>query len=62
MMAIGNAIQSGTNVHVFDDKGKRLFIRIGVLHGFTAGTVIVRQGAVLHTFDAKGTRLSIIRG
>ena len=57
-MAIGNAVQKGGMVYVYDPKGRQLCAKSGELHGFTGGTVVIRKGSMLYTYDEKGRQLS----
>ena len=59
-MAIGSAIERGSLIQVFDERGRTLFSKArgagpedGLL-GFTSSTVTVRFGSVIHTYDEKG--------
>lgn len=55
-MAIGNAVQRGSQIYVYDEKGRQLFIQSGTLHGFTSGTVVVRSGNMLRTYNERGSQ------
>jgi hypothetical protein len=63
-MAIGSAVQRGSLVYVYDEKGNRLTSLLAGqgpqdgLQGYTSATVSVRRGALLHTYDERGRRLS----
>ena len=59
-MAIGSAIERGSLIQVFDERGRTLFSKAkgsgpkdGLL-GFTGSTVTVRFGSVIHTYDEHG--------
>lgn len=58
-MAIGNAVQKGTWVYVYDERGRALKTLAGELHGFTGTTVVIRRGTWLYTFDEKGRQLAL---
>ena len=59
-MAIGNALQRGNFVHVYDERGRQLtMIPAGSgpqdgLKGYTAATVNVRRGGFIYTHDERG--------
>ena len=63
-MAIGNAVQRGSIVHVYDEKGRQLTtLSAGNgaedgLKGYTGATVNVRRGAFVYTYDEKGRQTS----
>jgi hypothetical protein len=63
-MAIGNAIQKGAFVYIYDEKGRQLAtVSSGAgandgLKGYTGSTVNVRRGAYIYTHDEKGRQLS----
>jgi hypothetical protein len=59
-MAIGNAVQRGSSVYVYDDRGQYLFTKAtgsgssdGVA-GYTGSSVSVRVGNLVKTYDDKG--------
>jgi hypothetical protein len=62
-MAIGNAVEKGSYVYVYDEKGKQLFTTskgAGAndgLKGYTATTVNVRKGAYIYSFNEKGSQI-----
>ena len=57
---IGSALERGSLIVVYDDKGMSLFSKEkgsgpqDGLIGFTGSTVTVRHGSVVYTFDVKG--------
>lgn len=59
-MAIGNAVQRGTTVYVYDEKNHQIFtVPAGNgpkdgLKGYTSGTVNVQRGTTIYTYDIKG--------
>ena len=64
-MAIGNAIQKGSFIYVYDEKGRQLAsIAAGNaakgdgLTGYTSTTVNVKRGSFIYTYDAKGRQIS----
>lgn len=64
-MAIGNAVQRGSFVYIYDEKGRQIGsvsagnVRNGDgLTGYTSGTVNVRRGAFIYTFNEKGRQIS----
>lgn len=61
IMAIGSAIERGSLIVVFDERGMTLFSKArgngpndGLL-GFTSSTVTARYGSVIYTYDETGT-------
>ena len=63
-MAIGSAVQRGSLVYVYDEKGRRLtsllagqVLKDG-LQGYTSSTVSVRRGSLIYTYDERGRPLS----
>jgi len=66
-MVIGNVVQRGSLVYVYDPKGRVLTIlsangnRPGDgLKGYTASTVNIQQGPVVTTYDERGRQISMI--
>jgi len=63
-MAIGNAVQKGSFVYVYDEKGKQIAtISAGSgkddgLKGYTASTVNIKRGSFIYTYDEKGRQKS----
>jgi hypothetical protein len=62
-MAIGSAIERGSMIVVFDERGMTLFSKArgsgpkdGLL-GFSSSTVTVRFGSIIYTYDQKGITL-----
>jgi hypothetical protein len=59
-MAIGNAVQRGSSVYVYDEEGHYLYAKAtgsgssDGLAGYTGSTVSVRVGNVVKTYDDKG--------
>lgn len=59
-MTIGSAVQKGTTVYIYDEKGHQIAnVSAGSgkedgLKGYTSTTVTVRRGTTLYTFDEKG--------
>lgn len=64
IMAIGNAVERGSIIVVFDESGKQIFtIPNGSgsndgLKGYTSNTVNVRRGSTIITFNDKGRQIS----
>lgn len=57
IMAIGNAVASGTLVKIFDEKGKQLSavsLYGGTLIGFTSNTINIKRGTRIYMYDEKG--------
>jgi hypothetical protein len=60
---IGSAIERGSLICVFDEKGMTLFQKVrgsgpkdGLL-GFSGSTVTARFGSIIYTYDEKGMTL-----
>lgn len=59
-MAIGNAVQRGSFVYVYDENNRQIAsIPAGSgkddgLKGYTGSTVNVRRGSFIYTYDEKG--------
>ena len=64
-MAIGNAVQRGSLVYVYDERGRQLaMLQSGSgpqdgLKGYTGAAVSVRRGGLVYTCDEKGRQLSM---
>ena len=63
-MAIGNAVQRGGFVYVYDEKGRQLSALAAGngqqdgLKGYTGATVSIRRGGFVYTYDERGHQLS----
>jgi hypothetical protein len=64
-MTIGNAIQKGSVVYVYDEKGRQIAsIPAGNaakgdgLTGYTSTTVNVKKGSLIYTYNEKGRQIS----
>lgn len=63
-MAIGNVIQRGFTVYVYDENNKQLYTKYGGsgpnegLKGYTSSTVNIQKGHTIYTYDAKGKQIS----
>lgn len=63
-MAVGNAIQRGGFVYVYDEKGRQLSaLAAGSgpadgLKGYTGATVNIQRGSFIYTYDERGRQLS----
>lgn len=51
-MAIANAVQRGSSVYVYDEKGRQLTVLSGELHGYTGSSAI-------YTYDERGRQQSV---
>lgn len=56
-MAIGCAVERGSLVYVYDEKGRQLYSKPGKLHGYTATTVSIQRANTIYTFDERGRQL-----
>jgi len=60
-MAIGSAVQKGSSVYIYDERGSQIGV-VGAgsgrppdgLVGFTGTTVSVRKGSSIYMYDEKG--------
>jgi hypothetical protein len=55
-MAIANAIQKGSSVFIYDEKGRQtgsVAVKDG-LYGFTSASVSIRSGSTIFMYDEKG--------
>lgn len=65
-MAIGSAVQRGSIVIVYDEKGRQLFtLSAGLeskngLVGYTSGNVSIRRGSVIYTYNERGQQVSTV--
>ncbi|QCP47889.1 hypothetical protein FAZ95_01030 [Trinickia violacea] len=63
-MAIGSAVQRGSFVYIYDEKGRQLrSLSAGNgpqygLKGYTSGTVNIRRGSFTFTYDERGRQKS----
>lgn len=56
-MAIASAVQRGSVVHVFNERGVTMFTISGTLVGFTASTVTVKRGSNSFTCNDRGVTM-----
>jgi hypothetical protein len=65
-MAIGNAVQQGSFVYIYDEAGRQTgTVSCGHgandgLKGYTSTTVSIRSGAFIHTYDVNGRQVSTV--
>lgn len=63
-MAIGNAVQKGSFVYIYDERGHQIgTVNAGSgkndgLTGYTSSTVNVRRGSFIYTYNEKGRQIS----
>jgi len=63
-MSIGNAVQRGHLVYVYDEKNHQLFCTAAGngpddgLKGYTSSRVNVRRGSIIYSYDEKGGQVS----
>lgn len=63
-MSIGNAIQRGHFVYVYDERGRQTAtIAAGSDHGdgltgYTSSTVSIRRGSFVYTYDQRGRQIA----
>ena len=64
-MAIGNVVQRGSFIYVYDERGHQItVIAAGTgakdgLMGYTSSTVNVRRSAFIYTYDEKGRQIAV---
>jgi gamma-glutamylcyclotransferase (GGCT)/AIG2-like uncharacterized protein YtfP len=66
-MAIGNAVQKGAWVYIYDEKGRQTGC-VGAgdpkkgdgLTGYTSSTVNVRKGAWIYSYNEKGSQTACV--
>jgi hypothetical protein len=64
-VAIGNAVQRGALVYVYDEKGRQLTVLTGGnapkdgLQGYTSSSVNVRRGSLIFSYDPRGRQLTV---
>lgn len=65
-MPIGHAEVRGTNVYVYDEKGRHLYFKSltnkSSLVGFTSTTVSIKIGPNTYIYNEKGRQVKIIFG
>ena len=65
-MAIGNVIQRGSVVYIYDEKNSQIAsISAGSgpndgLEGYTSSTVNIRRGWSIYTYNEKGLQISSV--
>ncbi|MCP1913391.1 hypothetical protein J2R96_005871 [Bradyrhizobium elkanii] len=63
-MPIGNVVQRGNFVYIYDEKGRQIgSVSAGSgkddgLKGYTSTTVNIRRGSFIYTHDEKGRQIS----
>ncbi|HBO59924.1 MAG TPA: hypothetical protein DD624_08470 [Alphaproteobacteria bacterium] len=57
-MAIGSAIQKGSTVYVYDEKGSQLTSVSGELMGYTSSSFSVKKGGTIYVYNERGSLLS----
>jgi len=63
-MAIGNAVQRGSFVYIYDEKGRQIGSasagsgKDDGLKGYTSTTVNIRRGSFIYTYNEKGQQIS----
>ena len=62
-MAIGNAVQRGRTVYVYDEKNQQIFTTHAGngpddgLKGYTSSRVNVRRGSTIYSYNEKGSQV-----
>lgn len=57
-MAISTAVNRGSMVQVYNERGSPIFARSGELHGYTGTSLSVRRGRYVYTYDEHGRQIS----
>ena len=63
-MAIGNVLEKGNLIYVYDEKDKQLFAKPfnskngDKLMGYTNSTVNIKKGNLVYTYDEKGKQIN----
>lgn len=57
-MAIGSAIQKGSTVYVYDEKGSQLTSVSGELMEYTSSSFSVKKGGTIYVYNERGSMLS----
>ena len=64
-MPIGNVIERGSTIYVYDEKGRQMFVKTkgggpnDGLQGYTSTTVNIRHGSSVYTFNDKGSQVAV---
>jgi hypothetical protein len=67
-MSIGNAVEKGGFVYVYDEKGRRIATLpsgnrpADGLKGYTSTTVNVKRGGFIYTYNEKGQQIGTTSG
>lgn len=56
-MSIGSAMDRGSAVYVYDEKGHLLYSKPGKLVGYTASTVSIQRVKTVYTYDERGRQV-----
>lgn len=56
---ISTAVQNGNNVYVYNERNSVIFVRTGILHGYTGTTVSIQQSGRIYTYNEKGGVVSV---
>lgn len=61
-MAIGNAVQKGGMVYIYDEKGRQTgCVSAGDgMTGYTSGSVNVKKGGMIYGYNDKGRQISCV--
>lgn len=62
-MPIGNVVQKGQAIYVYDEKGQQLTVLSagsdGLLAGYTSTTVNIKRGQFIFSYNEKGVQVSV---
>lgn len=50
---IATAVQRGSSVYVYSEKGSLMFSLSGMLHGYTGTTVSVKRGSTVYVYNGR---------
>lgn len=65
-MTIGTAVQKGSTVYIYDERGRQISaVSAGGkppdgLTGYTGSSVSVRKGSTIYTYDEKGRQIGAV--
>jgi hypothetical protein len=65
-MSIGNAVQRGSNVFIYNEKGQQtgtVLVNVGSedgLKGYTSSNVNIRRGSYIISYDETGRQISSV--
>jgi uncharacterized protein YheU (UPF0270 family) len=62
-MAIGNVVQRGQAIYVYDEKGQQIAVLSGgadgTLAGYTSTTVNIKKGQTIYSYNERGQQVAV---